>query len=429
MSRGQDSARRGESRISSLFTFSRILDDRRIDPTAVSRSSPVNFYRHCTVIAQENELGGGNLHNMASATKKRASGSSSSTQSPSQARVAYLVVYNLTQALAWSYLLYQCLSHLSKPPPPASLLPSETFSLSTKLQLLSSSAYAKFGKQVRQTSTCQALTRHPNRSDTELTASICRSRLFRQQQFLMSSVLPSFPRLVGSFAHVPFRPDPHRVRTRALQTWHNCRSSQQSIVPCMGYLVSLPGVCDMTLLFNIAKADRAAPSTQASPFFLPMVMAWCLAEIVRYLNYATALLNISIPLLETLRSAAPLRITSWGLRLTVFQILPVLRALSCWRWIRRHPHVGRPTLGRSKIRSTRQVGTPLLGGHRLACLSFLSHVSHPENDTNAGLTWLAQVLHARSEMQAVSLLQWLLDQSSLKPVIASSPRRRKVHDQ
>ncbi|GAA6062954.1 hypothetical protein JCM10212_005344 [Sporobolomyces blumeae] len=46
------------------------------------------------------------------------------------------------------------------------------------------------------------------------------------------------------------------------------------------------------------------PEVPRTPFYVSMVTAWSFAEIIRYLHYATNLLNIKVPLLEWIRYTA-----------------------------------------------------------------------------------------------------------------------------
>ncbi|CEQ41742.1 SPOSA6832_03497 [Sporobolomyces salmonicolor] len=45
------------------------------------------------------------------------------------------------------------------------------------------------------------------------------------------------------------------------------------------------------------------PEVPRTPFYISMVAAWSFAEIIRYLHYASALLNVKVPVLEWIRCA------------------------------------------------------------------------------------------------------------------------------
>ncbi|GAA5941968.1 hypothetical protein JCM1841_001874 [Sporobolomyces salmonicolor] len=46
------------------------------------------------------------------------------------------------------------------------------------------------------------------------------------------------------------------------------------------------------------------PEVPRTPFYISMVAAWSFAEIIRYLHYASALLNVKVPVLEWIRYTA-----------------------------------------------------------------------------------------------------------------------------
>ena len=78
-------------------------------------------------------------------------------------------------------------------------------------------------------------------------------------------------------------------------------------------------------------------STQASAFFIPMVVAWSITEIIRYSNYAATLLGLRVRPLEYLRWVPVTFLNQFDGK----QIHALLCSVSAWSWLRSYLHLSR----------------------------------------------------------------------------------------
>ncbi|GAA5915280.1 enoyl-CoA hydratase PHS1 [Sporobolomyces salmoneus] len=174
---------------------------------------------------------------MSSKSKSTASRASPPKSSP--IKTLYLVLYNLSSALAWTYVLSLVIKHMSGGDGYIGL--KEFVGVQGGLETLAKRARTAFdhlGDQVKWVQTAAIL-----------------------------EAVHSATRLVRS----PLGTTVAQIASRLLIVWYIC------------------------ILY---------PQVPETPFYVSMVTAWSFAEIIRYLHYATNLLNVKVPILEWIRYTA-----------------------------------------------------------------------------------------------------------------------------